>query len=70
MWIFLLILAIKSNVLEYLNNQDKEEFELAEDGVARLAKSTAVDKITNLTTTDDIELIDDQQLKSQLRLIE
>ena len=56
--------------MEYLNNQDKEEFELAEDGVARLAKSTAVDKITNLTTTDEIDLIDDQQLKSQLRLIE
>jgi len=63
---------IKSNVLDYLKDYDREEFVVGEDGVARLMKNTAVEKVAAELETegseDSLSKIND--ISKQLRLYE
>lgn len=59
-------------MLDYLKDYDREEFVVGEDGVARLMKNTAVEKVAAELETeeseDSINKIND--ISKQLRLYE
>ena len=56
--------------MDYLKDYDREEFVVGEDGVARLMKNTAVEKVAAEMeeSEDSIEKIND--ISKQLRLYE